>query len=109
MKDLTIDIISHIDDRTIESSWITLKNGIQATLDLNVPSKIIKKKNNLPWLNRKLKKMLKRKARLHQHAKRTGNFKEYRHFQNTANEHSDKQNGIILTKKRTTPNPSGTI
>ena len=25
--------------------------------------------------------MLKRKARLHKHAKRTGNFKEYRHFQ----------------------------
>jgi hypothetical protein len=33
------------------------------------------------WLHRSLKRMLRRKARLHKHAKRTGNFKEYRHFQ----------------------------
>jgi hypothetical protein len=42
---------------------------------------MIKKKYHILWLNRSLKRMLKRKARLHKHAKRTGNFKEYRHFQ----------------------------
>jgi hypothetical protein len=42
---------------------------------------MIKKKTHIPWLNRSLKRMLRRKARLHKHARRTGNFKEYRHFQ----------------------------
>jgi histone H3/H4 len=42
---------------------------------------MIKKKHHIPWLNRSLKRMFRRKARLHKHAKRTGNLKEYRHFQ----------------------------
>jgi hypothetical protein len=44
-------------------------------------SLMIRKKYHIPWLNRSLQRMLRRKARLHKHAKRTGNFKEYRHFQ----------------------------
>jgi hypothetical protein len=45
-------------------------HGILSTVDQNVPSKVIKKKNHIPWLNRSLKRMLRRKARLHKHAKR---------------------------------------
>jgi hypothetical protein len=56
---------------------------------------MIKKKHHIPWLNRSLKRMLRRKARLHKHAKRTGNFKEYRHFQKDAKDNLEKPSGTI--------------
>jgi hypothetical protein len=56
---------------------------------------MIKKKHHIPWLNRSLKRMLRRKARLHKHAKCTGNFKEYRHFQKDAKDNLEKPSGTI--------------
>ena len=81
ITEIAKDINNNINSKDINYSWNQLKHGILSTVDQNVPSKMIKKKNHIPWLNRSLKRMLRRKARLHKHAKRTGNFKEYRHFQ----------------------------
>ncbi|CAG2231240.1 unnamed protein product [Mytilus edulis] len=61
---ITKDIYNHIHDMPIDKTWQTFKNGVQATIDTNEPSKMIKKKHSVPWLNRKLRKMLNRQARL---------------------------------------------
>jgi hypothetical protein len=81
ITEIAKDINNNINSKDINYSWNQLKHGIVSTVDQNVQSKMIKKKHHIPWLNRSLKRMLRRKARLHKHAKRTGNFKEYRQFQ----------------------------
>ena len=55
----------------IEHIWATFKSEIQSTMDTFIPSKTFKKNNTVPWFNRKLKKMCRRKARLYKHAKKS--------------------------------------
>ena len=50
-----------------------MKTNIQSIMDKHIPSKIFKKRNIVPWFNRALKKMTKRKARLYSHAKKLYN------------------------------------
>ena len=40
----------------VESIWEKFKTGIQSTMDNFIPSKTFKKKNTVPWFNKKLKK-----------------------------------------------------
>ena len=46
-----------------------------------MPSKICKNKYSLPWINCRLKKSMKTKARLHKRAKKSGKWDRYRKFQ----------------------------
>ena len=97
-----LDNPSRIKYMFVKANWDQIKT------DINMKTKAIcnhihempidkikndKGKHSVPWLNRKLRKMLKRKARLHKHARQTGIYKEYKQFQNDAN--LEKQNGII--------------
>ena len=66
---------------TVEDLWNTYKNGLFKHMDKHIPSKLIRSKNSLPWINHKIRKMFKKKARLHQQAKKTKNWTNYRHFQ----------------------------
>ena len=65
----------------IEDLWDTFKGGINTSVEKNVPSKICKNKYSLPWVNRRLKKSVKTKARLHKRAKKSGKLDRYRKFQ----------------------------
>ena len=40
-------------------------------MDKNIPSKQIRSNNKLPWFNKKIKRMLKKKQSLYNQAKRT--------------------------------------
>ncbi|KAL4226529.1 DTW domain-containing protein 2 [Mactra antiquata] len=40
-----------------------------------------KKRKSLPWFSHKLKRMVKRKARLYNNAKKTGNWTHFKTFQ----------------------------
>ena len=37
--------------------------------------------HSLPWVNRKLKKSLKKKARMYKQAKKTGSWSQYKYYQ----------------------------
>ncbi|KAK3089266.1 hypothetical protein FSP39_002210 [Pinctada imbricata] len=50
-------------------------------MDRNIPNKQLRSKNNIPWVRRKEKKILKKKQRLYQQAKKTKNWKNYKSFQ----------------------------
>ena len=65
----------------VESIWEKFKTGIQSAMDNFIPSKTFKKKNTVPWFNKKLKKMTKRKARLYRHAKKTKQWTEFINYQ----------------------------
>ena len=64
----------------VEVIWKTYKSGIQTAMDNFIPSKTFKKKNSVPWFNRKLKKMTKRKDRLYRHAKKTKQWTEFQNY-----------------------------
>ena len=95
ITEIAKDINNNINSKDINFSWNQLKHGILSTVDQNEPSKMIKKKHHIPWLNRSLKRMLRRKARLHKHAKRTGNFKNTDNSRKNAKDNSEKPSGTI--------------
>ena len=47
----------------IEDLWDTFKSGINASVEKNVPLKVCRNKYSLQWVNRKLKRNMKTKAR----------------------------------------------
>ena len=71
----------HAQGRQVEELWKVYKKTIFEVLDKHVPSKICSAKRSLPWLCPKLKKLIKRKSKLHQRAKRSGSWEDYRVFQ----------------------------
>ena len=80
MRKLSESIIGHVNSSSIEELWNAFKDGIQQSMDKNIPSKVCSKWTSLPWFNRNLKKMGQRKARLYRRAKKSNqriSFKTY--------------------------------
>ena len=59
----------------------TFKKELFQSMDKHIPSKEIRSKNNLPWINHKIRKLFKKKQRLYQQAKKTKKWSNYRQFQ----------------------------
>ena len=66
---------------SLEEIWTTFKTEIQNSMDTFIPSKTFKKNNTVPWFNRKLKRMCRRKARLYKHAKKSKQWMEFKQYQ----------------------------
>jgi hypothetical protein len=64
-----------------EELWIIFKDSLQQSMDKNIPSKQIRSNNKLPWFNKKIKRMLKKKQSLYNQAKITKKWSNYRCFQ----------------------------
>ena len=56
----------------------------------NIPNKEIKSRNNIPWVKRKERKMLKKKQRLYKQARNTNKWTNYRTFQKECKRHLRK-------------------
>ena len=56
----------------------------------NIPNKEIKSRNNIPWVKRKERKMLKKKQRLYKQARKTNKWTNYRTFQKECKRHLQK-------------------
>ena len=69
------------DSKSVEDMWSTFKSGIQTSMDRNIPQRMCRRKDVLPWFTHKLKRMVKRKARLYKRAKKKTKWAEYRKFQ----------------------------
>ena len=64
-----------------KTMWNNFKNALMASILECIPSKTITKRNDLPWINRKLKSMIRRKTRLHQKATKNKDWGKYTSFQ----------------------------
>jgi hypothetical protein len=53
------------DQIDINTIWETFKRKLKAAIDENIPSKIFKRNNNLPWMTKSLRRMVRRKVRLY--------------------------------------------
>ena len=43
----------------------------------HIPTKFLKKRNQVPWMNKTLKRLIRKKQRLHSQAKKTGKWSNY--------------------------------
>ena len=73
--------MGYTNKETSDNIWQTFKRKLFSSLDENIPSKTIKSNNNLPWINYKIRKMIKRKQRLYNHAKKTKKWNNYKQCQ----------------------------
>ncbi|XP_053380040.1 uncharacterized protein LOC128548699 [Mercenaria mercenaria] len=85
------DEIVNMKLHSVQEKWDTLKCNIQTIMDKHIPSKIFKKRNTVPWFNKHLKRMTKRKARLYSHAKRTKQWTQFRYYQKLVSVNLKKQ------------------
>jgi hypothetical protein len=70
--------MGYTNKETSDNIWQTFKRKLCSSLDENIPSKTIKSNNNLPWINNNVRKKIKRKQRLHNQAKKTKTWNNYR-------------------------------
>ncbi|CAG2192837.1 unnamed protein product [Mytilus edulis] len=80
---ITSTKIRHMQDRgtNVQEMSDTFKKELFQSMDKHIPSKEIRSKNNLPWINHKIRKLFKKKQRLYQQAKKTKKWTNYRQFQ----------------------------
>ena len=55
---------------TIDEVWEHFKKGIIDSMNRHIPTRLSSPRNTLPWIDKKIRKMLKRKLRLYKQAKR---------------------------------------
>ena len=65
---------------TSSDLWNKFKNSLQTAINKNIQSSLMKKRSSLPWLSPSLHRMLRRKQRLLQRAKQTGNWNTCRNM-----------------------------
>ncbi|XP_052780575.1 uncharacterized protein LOC128217460 [Mya arenaria] len=68
-------------DSTTDQLWNIFKHELKNTIDRNIPTRTKKSNNSTPWLTMKLRRMLKRKARLYKKARATNNWSLYKDYQ----------------------------
>jgi hypothetical protein len=66
---------------TVEELWSTFKQGISETMISNIPSKTCKARQSVPWFSKSLRKMVKKKARLYNQAKKSNQWNTFHAFQ----------------------------
>ena len=66
---------------TTDETWEIFKKGIIDSMNKNIATRLSSLRLSLPWVNRKIKKMLRRKQRLYRQAKAKNNWTNYRQCQ----------------------------
>ena len=67
--------------KDVEQLWSTFKKSLLSSINANIPTYIHKNTTSLPWINVKIKRILKKKKRLFKKARATNNWPPYRLFQ----------------------------
>ena len=81
---------------SFKNSGIFFKNSANSIMEQNIPTKTFRNNNSLPWFNRKLQRLIRRKARLYKQAKKTRQWSDYKAFQNFVKRNLNKQKLTIL-------------
>ena len=79
--------------RTVEQNWNFFHENILSIVDKNIPAKNITASNRLPWMTSELKRMIKRKQRLYNRAKRFNRPSDWKLYK-------DMQSRVRITLKQ---------
>ena len=80
--------ISESPRRTVNENWLIFRNHVEEMMEKHVPSKKLTTRYNLPWFNKKLKTLVRRKHKLYNKVKQskcTESWALYRHVQKQTN------------------------
>ena len=80
MDQLSSEFTNSPASSSMEELWDTFKTGVEQSIDKNIPTKVCKNRKSLPWYNRGLKKMVRRKVK---HTKRSNQWGSFKAFQKT--------------------------
>ena len=64
-------IAETVNTRTVNENWELFKNGIHNLMKDIIPSKLATSRSNLPWMTTKLRRIIKKKHKLYQKAKKS--------------------------------------
>eukprot|EP00745_Piridium_sociabile_P024159 TRINITY_DN38010_c0_g1_i18.p1 TRINITY_DN38010_c0_g1~~TRINITY_DN38010_c0_g1_i18.p1 ORF type:complete len:273 (+),score=57.69 TRINITY_DN38010_c0_g1_i18:147-965(+) len=65
------------EEKDVNSMWTHFKTSLMSAVESNIPSSLRRSSYNLPWIDRKIRKLLRRKKRLYNQAKKTKNWCNY--------------------------------
>ena len=65
----------------IDNMWNEFKTLLLSAIEGNIPSHTQGRNNRYPWINKEVKRLLRKKKRLYKQAKKTGKWENYRFLQ----------------------------
>lgn len=65
----------------VNTTWTEFKSSLLSAIEKNIPSILKRSSSCLPWINRTIRKLLRKKKRLYKQAKKSGNWKNYKDHQ----------------------------
>ncbi|CAG2185990.1 unnamed protein product [Mytilus edulis] len=74
------NFIQKANTSTIQECWNDFKDILSQAIISNIPTKILSTRWNVPWINREIKTMIRKKQRVYNKAKRTNNEKHWEEF-----------------------------
>ena len=81
-KEISEKIVNmQTENKDVNELWNYFKTNLQKEIDDYVPSRMRGGRPKSPWINRDIKRMLKKKQRLFIQARKTRNWENYKHFQ----------------------------
>jgi hypothetical protein len=73
-------LLHEFSESGLDNSWEHFKVGLKEIMDKYIPSKMSSSRYNLPWLNRKLKAMTRKKQKLYNKARKSKSPKDWEKF-----------------------------
>ncbi len=74
------EYLKECEERSVNANWKDFTKFVFKMMDLNIPCTTTNIRKNLPWLNNSLKRMIKKKQRLYNKAKRTHKKKDWNKY-----------------------------
>ena len=75
------------ENKDIKTMWKHFKTSLLSSAERYIPSSHHRSSYNLPWVNRKIRKLLRQKKRLYNQAKRTNNWQNFKIHQKECRRH----------------------
>jgi hypothetical protein len=75
--ELTENAVQQMD---IDELWNRFTDTVQKSMDSNIPSKMTSSKPNVPWINSTMKRNIRKKRKLYDRARKTGDFEHWDKF-----------------------------
>ncbi len=72
-------------DRSTNENWIMLRDKINKAIKSHIPTKTVKVRKDLPWINPQTKRLMRKRKRLYNKAKRTDKQEDCKSFRTLRN------------------------
>ncbi|KAI8515811.1 hypothetical protein Bbelb_066240 [Branchiostoma belcheri] len=80
LTDYATNFHKRTQDMSVTQKWSDFKDKMKDTMNKHIPSKITSSRYNLPWFNRNLRRHCRKKQRLYNKAKKTGQEEDWNKY-----------------------------